>query len=328
MTKKKFGKGMADGTSHQPAKNTAATASPQVLQLGASAPSHAELMVPPRVRLSIVTEGLLHLWRSIQGGFVTESLLRLWRSIQGGVGRLIQFFLARRDAGVLHPSAPSHSNTPGGVNPSAASRSNAPEGVNPSAASRPNAPGGDGRAKCRAGWNEFRALHRALAAAADPVEPQPPASPPSSSSPEQPQPQEEQPQAPPDPFLCIAVQSDIGTEYLIVPDEELAQYAVYCQDSAKYTKQVICHLCVFDDQKYYANHFFPNEIVPHCMEKHEKLGMDCKDSGCRVRVSTQRERTLHFEFCHRLASGWWNTEEYEGRLQRHYEAVEKRMRPF
>ncbi|TVU19326.1 hypothetical protein EJB05_35470 [Eragrostis curvula] len=319
MTKKKFKKGMADGASHQPAKGPAATASPLVEQLGASAPSHAELMVPPRVRLAVVTEGLLHLWRSIQGGFVTESLLRLWRSIQGGVGRLIKFFLARLDAGVLHPSAPSHSNTPGGVNPSAASRSNAPEGVNPSAASRPNAPGGDGRAKCRAGWNEFRALHRALAAAADQMELQPQASPSPSPSPEQPQPQQEQPQAPPLPLLRVGG--------LIVSDEELALYAMYCQDSARYKKQVVCHMCVFDHQKYHANHFQPNDILSHCSRIHEKLGLECDDSSCRVRVSNERERTLHTMFCHRLASGWWNTGEYELHLQEHYKAIEKRMRP-
>ncbi|KAK3135717.1 hypothetical protein QOZ80_5BG0422550 [Eleusine coracana subsp. coracana] len=103
-----------------------------------------------------------------------------------------------------------------------------------------------------------------------------------------------------------------------VSDEELAIYAMYCQDSLKYRQKIICHMCVFDEKyRYCENKFSPTEMLKHCWDVHKKVGLECKHSECRVRVSTEKELIFHYEFCHRLDSGWWNNDEYRRRLEKY-----------
>jgi hypothetical protein len=40
-----------------------------------------------------------------------------------------------------------------------------------------------------------------------------------------------------------------------VSHEELERYVIYCEDRLKYKQQVICHICVIDEEKYFGkNH--------------------------------------------------------------------------
>ncbi|KAG2597734.1 hypothetical protein PVAP13_5KG334000 [Panicum virgatum] len=85
----------------------------------------------------------------------------------------------------------------------------------------------------------------------------------------------------------------------VVPKELEAMYMEYKRKSSLVgPTECFCHMCFFEMQRAPRGTVPKKEMLKHCSDKHEDIGMVCRIDDCQVRVSTGRELNLHRHFCH------------------------------